>query len=193
MKSNRRKFLQTSATAALMLSSLHEALSETQPCSTMNKNYELKIMATNWGFNGTTDEFCAKAKKEGYDGIEIWWPADNKKDELFAALKKHGLEVGFLCGAWQNDPKEHLDSYKKMVDAAAKQSIQRPLYINNHSGRDHFSFDDNKKFIEHTIALSKETGITICHETHRSRILYAAPVARQFMERYPELKVTFDV
>jgi sugar phosphate isomerase/epimerase len=159
----------------------------------MNKNYELKIMATNWGFDGTTDQFCAKAKKEGYDGIEMWWPAENKKDELFAALKKYGLEIGFLCGGWQNDPKEHLDYYKKMVDAAAKQNIQRPLYINNHSGRDHFSFDDNKKFIEHTLALAKETGITICHETHRSRILYAAPVARQFMEKYPDLKITFDV
>jgi hypothetical protein len=34
-----------------------------------------------------------------------------------------------------------------MIDAAARQNIQRPLYINNHSGRDHFSFDDNKKFI----------------------------------------------
>jgi len=61
-------------------------------------------------------------KKEGYDGIEIWWPAENKKDELFAALKKHQLEVGFLCGGWQSDPKEHLDYYKKMVDAAAKES-----------------------------------------------------------------------
>ena len=159
----------------------------------MSKDYELKIMATNWGFNGTTDEFCVKAKKEGYDGIEMWWPAENKKDELFAALKKHRLEIGFLCGGWQNDPKEHLDYYKKMVDAAANQSIQRPLYINNHSGRDHFSFDDNKKFIEHTLALAKETGITICHETHRGRILYAAPVARQFMEKYTDLKITFDV
>ena len=195
MRSNRRKFLQTSATAtaALMFSSLDKISSATQPSFTMNKNYELKIMATNWGFDGSTDAFCAKVKKEGYDGIEIWWPADDKKDELFAALKKHGLEVGFLCGGWQNDPKEHLEYYKKMVDAAAKQNIQRPLYINNHSGRDHFSFDDNKKFIEHTLSLAKETGITICHETHRSRILYTAPVARQFMEKYPELKITFDV
>ncbi len=195
MKHNRRKFLSDTgyAATAIMFSSFEKVLSSTQPSFSMNKNYELKIMATNWGFNGTTDEFCAKAKKEGYDGIEMWWPAENKKDELFAALKKHQLEIGFLCGGWQPDPKEHLEYYKKMVDAAAKQSIQKPLYINNHSGRDHFSFDDNKKFIEHTIALSKETGITICHETHRGRILYAAPFARQFMEKYPEITITFDV
>jgi len=197
MKSNRRKFIQTSAagSAALFLSSLEKYSLSTKPLFTMNKSYELKIMATNWGFRGTLDEFCAKAKQEGYDGIEIWWPTDNKKaqDELFAALKDHGLEVGFLCGGSQTDPQEHLDYYKKMVDAAANQSIQRPLYINNHSGRDHFNTDINHKFIEHTLPLAKETGITICHETHRSRILYSAPVARQYMEKYPDLKITFDV
>ena len=195
MKPNRRQFLgmTTSAATALMLSSLNKISSSTQPSFSMNKDYELKILATNWGFTGTTDEFCSKAKKEGYDGIEIWWPAENKKDELFAALKKYQLDVGFLCGGFQSDPKEHFEYYKRMVDAAAKQNIQRPLYINNHSGRDYFSFDDNKKFIEHTLALSKETGIIICHETHRSRILYAAPVARQFMEKYADLKITFDV
>lgn len=194
MKQNRRKFIKTSAagSAALFLSSI-DSLSLPKPNISMNKNYELKIMATNWGFEGTTDQFCAKAKKEGYDGIEIWWPAENKKDELFTALKNHGLEVGFLCGGWHNDPQEHLGYFKKMIDAAAKQNIQRPLYINNHSGRDHFSFDNNKKFVEHTIALAKETGITICHETHRSRIIYAAPVTRQYIEKYPELKITFDV
>ena len=161
----------------------------------MNKNFELKIMATNWGFNGSIDEFCAKAKKEGYDGIEVWWPTDNKKDQddLFAALKNHELEIGFLVGGWQSNPQEHLDYYKKMIDAAAKQNIQRPLYINNHSGKDYFSFDDNKKFIEHTNMLAKETGIMICHETHRSRIMFAAPVARQYLEKYPNLKFTFDV
>ena len=161
----------------------------------MNKNYELKIMATNWGFGGTMDAFCAKVKKEGYDGVELWWPADNKmaQDEMFAALKIHQLEIGFLCGGSQSNPQEHLDYYKKMIDAAAKQNIQRPLYINNHSGKDHFSFEDNKKFIEHTNALAKETGILICHETHRGRMLFAAHITKQFVEKFPELRLTLDI
>jgi len=161
----------------------------------MNAGFQLKVLATNWGFDGSLDSYCAKAKKEGYDGIEIWWPTDNKpaQEELFAALKNNQLEVGFLCGVAQTDPQEHLDHFKKMIDAAAKQNIQRPLYINCHSGRDHFAFEANKKFVEHTIALSKETGITICHETHRSRIMFAAHVAKEYIQKYPELKLTFDV
>jgi len=197
MKQGRRKFIKTSAagSAALFLSSLETFSLSAKPFFTMNKNYELKIMATNWGFGGTMDAFCAKVKKEGYDGVELWWPADNKmaQDEMFAALKIHQLEIGFLCGGSQSNPQEHLDYYKKMIDAAAKQNIQRPLYINNHSGKDHFSFDDNKKFIEHTNALSKETGILICHETHRGRMLFAAHITKMFVEKFPELRLTLDI
>jgi sugar phosphate isomerase/epimerase len=197
MKQDRRKFIKTSAvgSAGLLLSSLESLALPEMSTSTSNKNYELKILATMWGYQGTVDSFCAKVKKEGYDGIELWWPTDNKKaqDEIFAALKKHDLEIGFLCGGSQSDPQIHLDFYKKMIDAAAKQNIQKPLYINNHSGRDYFSFDDNKKFIEHTQALAKETGLLICHETHRGRMLFAAHITRNFLEKYPDLKLTLDI
>jgi len=177
------------------LLSLDETLaSKPKPSFTMNKDYELKVLATNWGFVGTLDNFCSKAKKDGYDGIEIWWPGDKpKQDELFECVKRHQLDVGFLYGASQSNYQEHLDTFKKVIDYAAKQTIQRPLYINCHSGRDHFSFEQNKAFIDHTTKLSKETGIIICHETHRSRIMFAAHVTRQFIEKIPELRLTLDI
>jgi len=182
-----------SATTALFLSSL-ESLAAEQPFFSMNQKSELKIFATNWGFKGSLDEYAAKVKQEGYDGIEIWWPMEKKaQDELFSVLKKYGLAVGFLCGAQQKDCKEHFDFFKKMIDAAAGNTIQKPLYINCHSGRDFFSYDENKQFIDHTTQLGKKSGILICHETHRSRMLFAAPVAKQFIEKNKDLKITFDV
>ena len=193
---DRRNFLglAASSTTALLLSSLDTFAYTDKPVFTMNKNFELKILATNWGFNGTMDEYCAKVKKEGYDAIEIWWPMDKDgQDEMFSALKKYNLEVGFLCAGSQSNWNEHMEYFKQMINAAAKNTLQRPLYINCHSGRDYFTFEQNKAFIDHTIQLSKETGVLICHETHRSRILFAAPVARQFIEKIPELRITFDV
>lgn len=80
-----------------------------------------------------------------------------------------------------------------MTNAAATNKLQRPLYINCHSGKDYFSFEENKQLIDYTTALAKTTGLKICHETHRSRILYSAPVAKQYMEKLPELRITFDV
>lgn len=196
MKLDRRNFLELSASAAtgLMLSSLNTFASPLKIKTNVSKNFELKILATNWGFPGTLDEYMAKVKKEGYDGIEIWWPMEKKdQDELFTTLKKYNLEVGFLCGASQSNYKEHFDFFKKMIEAAATNTIQKPLYINCHSGRDYFSYDENKTFIDYTTPLAKSTGIIICHETHRSRMLFAAPVARQYIEKNPELRITFDV
>ena len=197
MNQNRRKFITNTAagSAALLMSSLDSFSLQTQPNMDRNKNYELQIMATDWGFDGTFDAFCAKAKNAGYDGVEAWWPTDNKakQDELFSTLKKYNLSLGILCGGSQEDPEAHLEYYKKMIDAAARQTIQRPLYINNHSGRDHFSFEQNKKFIDYTTALSKETGIPILHETHRGRMLFASHITRNFIEKCPDLRLTLDI
>ncbi len=160
----------------------------------MNKSFQLKVLATNWGFNGTVDELGAAVKKEGYDGMELWWPMEKKgQDEMFNMLKKYNLEVGFLTGGQESTYDAHFKTFTSMIDAAATNTIQKPLYINCHSGRDYFSYDQNKTFIDHTLQLAKQTGIKICHETHRSRMLFAAPVARHYIETVPDLRITFDV
>ena len=159
-----------------------------------NPNLQLKILATNWGFEGTLKEYITKVKQEGYDGIEIWWPMDEKElNELAGLLDKNGLQAGFLCGAQDINYTEHFNFFKKMVDAAATNNLIKPLYINCHSGRDYFSYEQNTTFIDHTIALSKKTGIKILHETHRSRIMYSAPAGRNYFDHIADLRITFDV
>src|SRR5579871_658311 len=106
----RRNFIQASTTAstALFLSSLDTFALSNKPTFNMSSNFELKILATNWGFPGTIDEYCAKAKHDGYDGIEIWWPLEKKdQDELFSALKKNNLEVGFLTAGHESNFKDN--------------------------------------------------------------------------------------
>lgn len=182
------------ATTGLFLRSL-DTIAQNAPAAFKDgKQLNLTILATNWGFEGSLDDYGKKVKAEGYDGIEIWWPMEQKdQDELFAMLKKYGLKVGFLCGAQQSNYQEHYELFKKMVTAAATNKIQKPIYINCHSGRDYFLYEQNEKLIDVTTSLSKETGITICHETHRSRMLFAAPVARQYFEKHPELRITLDI
>jgi sugar phosphate isomerase/epimerase len=192
---NRRNFLQTttSATTALLLTSL-DVFAIPQKINQMNTGFQLKVLATNWGYQGSIEAYCAKVKQEGYDGIEIWWNNSQKEtDELFAALKKYNLEVGFLTAGYQSNYAEHLSSFKQMVTAAVTNRVQSPLYINCHSGKDYFSYEENKALIDFTMAMSKETGIKICHETHRSRMLFAAPVAKNFMQQIPGLRITMDI
>ncbi|MEO7768169.1 MAG: sugar phosphate isomerase/epimerase [Ferruginibacter sp.] len=191
----RRKFIAatTCATSALFLSSF-DMLANPLIVKNMDTNFQLKILATNWGFQGSLDNYCAKVKQEGYNGIEIWWPAEMKdQDELFTALKKYNLEVGFLTAGHESNFNDHFTSFKKMIEPAISNNRQRPLYINCHSGKDYFSYEDNKKIVDYTLALSKDSGIKICHETHRSRMLFAAPVARKFLDTIPLIRITLDV
>ncbi|HTR28212.1 MAG TPA: TIM barrel protein [Puia sp.] len=189
---NRKQFIARTTLAATGL--LLDAYAQPLTAAAAREGFQLKILGTDWGFPGSLDEYGAKVKAAGYDGIEIWWSLEQaRQDAVFAMLKKYGLEVGFLCGAYEEDPAEHFEHFKKMVEGAARNTRQRPLYINCHSGRDFFSFEDNKKFIDCTTAISKETGVKILHETHRSRILFAAPVARRYLEAIPELRITLDV
>ena len=192
MTINRRKFIQTTTTA-LMLSALDVFAAAPPPAFNRNNTFKLKILATNWGFPGSLDAYCALVKKEGYDGIEIWWPMKKEGQEaLFSLLKKYDLEVGFLCGANQSSWKDNLSYFKTMINAAAGNNVVKPLYINCHSGKDYFGFEENKAFFDHTTALSQKSGIRICHETHRSRMLFAASVARQYLEKIPALRLTLD-
>jgi sugar phosphate isomerase/epimerase len=189
---NRKQFIAQTTLAATGL--LLDSYAQPLAAAMVREGFQLKILGTDWGFPGSLDEYGAKVKAAGYDGIEIWWSLDAARQmEVFAMLKKYGLEVGFLCAGSESNAKEHFAYFSKMVEGAARNTQQRPLYINCHSGRDFFSFEENKSFIERTIALSRETGIKILHETHRSRMLFAAPVARHFMEAVPELRITFDV
>jgi sugar phosphate isomerase/epimerase len=151
-------------------------------------------MATNWGWAGTMDSFCEAIKREGYDGLEVWWPDSQKEQkELFIALEKYNLEIGYLCGGSQKDSVQHLNSFKKALIEASTLSARKPLYINCHSGRDFFNYDQNKAFIDLTTEVSKKTNITIAHETHRSRMLFAAHVTQNFIDKNPDLRLTLDI
>lgn len=153
--------------------------------------YRLLIFATNWGFTGTWQDFTSRIKSLGYDGAELWYPAEAKqRNEILSAFREHGLQLGFLIGSGESDFQKHLSQFQSSLEGA---STARPVYINCHSGRDHFSFEQNKKFIDLTTRISRSSGVPVYHETHRSRILYSAPVAREYIRSLPDLRITFDV
>jgi sugar phosphate isomerase/epimerase len=188
---SRRKFLTITAMTGTQLA-FNSLETFAHPLTVPQQNgFSLLIFATNWGFTGSWDDFCSKIKQLGYDGAEVWYPADAaQRDQLLNAFSKHKLKIGYLVGSGDKDFQKHFDQFGNSLEKAA---AGKPVYINCHSGRDHFSFDQNKAFIDLTTKVSKNTGVPVYHETHRSRILYAAPVARQYMEKLPDLRITFDV
>ncbi|MDR6781518.1 sugar phosphate isomerase/epimerase [Pedobacter africanus] len=196
MSYNRRRFIEDSmtVTTALFLTSLDGFGSANRLPGNEAKGFDLKIMAPYWGFNGNVTDFCQKAKKDGYDGVEILWPSDQVTQKaLFNALREYQLSVGFLCRGDETEPGVHFTTFQKVLAEAAGNAYQPPLYINVHSGKDFFTYDENKKFIDFTIHYTQKTGVPIYHETHRSRMLYSAPASLPYLQRNPDLRLTLDI
>lgn len=193
MAINRRTFLSKSAllSGSLFLPTGIYPIEDMEYLN-LKTGFSLTILATNWGFDGTWDEFCSKAKESGYDGIEVWLPGTKQeKEELFEAIEKNDLKYAFLAsGGGGGSFEEHLSKFRESVESAV---AYKPLLVNCHSGKDFFTFEQNKQFVDFTIALSKSSGIRIYHETHRSRMLFAAHIAANFIEKMPDLRLTLDI
>lgn len=189
MPLNRRDFLQKTALTSGGLA-LGPVFLPRRSFS-LPQDFKLTILATNWGFAGSFAEFCAATKEEGYDGVEIWLPGDAQQvDEYIRILRDHDLAYGFLAGTGGADFKTHFEAFQKSVDRALE---QQPLFVNCHSGRDYFTEAQCLEFFRFTQKRSAETGIPVYHETHRARILFAAHIARGYLEALPELKLTLDI
>jgi sugar phosphate isomerase/epimerase len=187
----RRQFLTTTAmtTTGILLNSLESFA--TPLTTSAAPGFSLTLLATNWGFEGSHEQFAAKAKAAGYDGVEVWIPGEEKdRAEFLQAMQKNNLKFGFLCGGGDKDPVKHLPQFQDGLNTALK---TKPLYINCHSGRDYFSYEQNKKFIEWSYLASKDTGVPVYHETHRGRILYSAPLTKNYIDALPSLRLTLDI
>jgi len=190
---NRRNFLSqsTALSGGLLFSTQAWAEKLTQPNFQLPADFSIKILATNWGFRGSWDEFCAKVKADGFDGIEVWFPGDEaNRKELFAALDKHELEYGFLTGSGSYDFETHLEQFQKAVEGA---TMHEPLFINCHAGKDYFTYEQGKQIIDFTTQKTEQTGVPIYHETHRGRLLFAAHIAKNYIKTLPDLRLTLDI
>jgi sugar phosphate isomerase/epimerase len=185
---NRRDFIKkTSVMSSVLMANGTFA----KPDFSIPADFKLTMLATNWGFSGSIDDFAKKAKEEGYDGVELWLPDQQKdRDAMMNALSKNGLKYGFLVGAGEKDFKQNYDSFEKMLNIGL---AMKPIYFNSHSGKDFFTADQAKAFFDLTIKKSKETGIPIYHETHRGRLCFAAHITRDFIKNNPNLRLTLDI
>lgn len=153
---------------------------------------QLLFFQTDWGNQLPLDEFLKKVIEDGYDGIEVWMPgSDEAKANLKSGLKKYDLKVIFLHGTNRGLPFEKaLESY----ETGLKEVLSwKPVKVNNHTGNDFWSEDENLEFIKIADRLSKESGISVIHETHRGRFSNTLPSAVSMLARFPELKYTLDV
>lgn len=153
---------------------------------------KIQFYCPRWGSENIDWEyFCQKVKQAGYDGIEAPVPEDfEEKKIILAALKKNDLLlIGQFYQSFEKDFEEHKANYIKQLYILAS---AQPIKINTQTGKDYFSFEQNAELFAIAERIEKETGIPICHETHRNKALFAAHIAFDFLNKIPDLKLTAD-
>ncbi len=138
-----------------------------------------------WGMTEgrNLEEKCAIAREAGYDGIEA---AVDSFDpvELRETTSRHGLRL--IAQVFPLTPSELRSALAKAREAGAMKAV-------SHSGRDRWPLAEGIAFLREALAIEREFGIPVGHETHRYRLFYAPWATAELLRAVPELRVTLDL
>jgi hypothetical protein len=132
-----------------------------------------------------------KIKAGGFDGVEMVVPPDAAAcREARKIIDDLGLAViAQQCRTTGNTVAEHTAGFEVIYERAL---LLRPLHVNSHTGRDHFTLEQNLEIFDHASALVAKHGLEVLHETHRARALFSAPATERFLAERPQLKLVAD-
>jgi sugar phosphate isomerase/epimerase len=160
---------------------------------------QIKYCCTHWGSEKDKPEvFVDKVLSAEYEGIEINFPSINDSSanlflKLIANIRNTHSDFTFVAQHIIPVENTSIDEYilnvtKNLLELS---SIQ-PSFINAHTGKDYFSFDDNCRIIEATLNIASKTGVRVLHETHRGRFSFHAASLIPFLKKFPELELVGD-
>jgi sugar phosphate isomerase/epimerase len=151
-----------------------------------------------WGQEETgASMFLARVVRDGYDGIEINLPErDEFAEEVQAVLdsiRSERSQFFFVAQQVMPSANETVDAYISRMKRRLEHLVTlQPNFINSHTGKDYFSFDDNCRIIEVAENISERSGVPILHETHRGRFTFHASSLLPYLDKFPHLKLTGD-
>lgn len=155
----------------------------------MRLNYFYPI----WGSSHLPlEEFCEKIKKAGYNGVEMNIPFDeNYAKQLRELLPRYDLLL--IAQQWLEPKDETPEEYVIRMERYLQYlTLFKPLFINSHTGKDFYSFEDNCKIFEAADKVCENLGVKIVHETHRGRALFSTVMAMQYFNVFPNLRINAD-
>jgi len=146
-----------------------------------------------WGLDEfpTVEAKLEKIKNGGFDGVELDVPSDRQGcQRARRSLDELGLAV--VAQQWRTSGRtapEHKAGFEEQFERAR---LLNPLYLNSHTGCDHFTLEENLALFDHATALADRHGLPVYHETHRGRALFSAPATMQFLAARPQIKLVAD-
>ena len=158
---------------------------------------EINYCCTHWGSETKTPlDFLVELVKDGYSGLEINLSPGNFDDIQFfdklEALRRIN-NFSFIAQQVLNPANETPKAYtKRMKERLVYLMEFQPDFVNSHTGKDFYSFDDNCRIIEEAENIAAKFGIPILHETHRGRFSFHLETILPYLKKFPQLQLTAD-
>lgn len=146
-----------------------------------------------WGLEDDPARYgraLADVAAAGYDAVSCPVQALPDGDAFAAMLADSRLEYVPQLFTFGRTVEEHLQSLRDGLVRAAPFS---PRHVVAQSGRDHWAFGEAVAFFRQALDMAAELGLTVAHETHRGRILYAPWVAQRVLAEVPGLPLSCDL
>lgn len=156
---------------------------------------EIEFYCPRWGSeNIEWHSFFDKARIAGYDGVEfgIGNVSDEEElDRVWDLAEKYGMKMIPQCyDTGEAGFQKHLDLYAEWFEKIKPYPCVK---INTQTGRDIFSFEQNKTIVALASQVQQNTGVRVLHETHRNKMLFAAHIAKDYLTKIPGMQLTLDI
>ena len=142
-----------------------------------------------WGVTEPWEVAFARAKAEGFAGIESALPQPGEEERFRALLAAHRLAYIPQIFTAGSDVRSHLASFAAQLSRAA---AWQPTLVNVHGGSDAWDRAEARAFYAGALELERTAGVAVAHETHRGRILYNPWATRDLLGEFPGLRLTCD-
>ncbi|TAE46545.1 MAG: sugar phosphate isomerase/epimerase [Bacteroidetes bacterium] len=154
----------------------------------------IQFFCPRWGSEQLEWEvFLDRVQEAGYQGVELGVTRETQPaemDALWDQISHRNMPI--ILQHWDTVEPDFLAYYDRFAAWLEKVKPYPVLRINSQTGRDFFTFEQNKALILLANEFAAANGITLSHETHRHKFNFAAHVTRTFLEAIPSLRITLD-
>lgn len=162
-------------------------------CNLYKYLMEIKYICPYWGQTLAIDDFIQKSLSSGYDGVEIY--IQNETNFLNELKNSSQLsKIPFVLQQYLPPTIESFGEYRRKFNELLWTIVDlNPEFINSHTGKDFFSFEENCILLEDAASIASASGIKIIHETHRGRFAFHLPLIIKYLQKYSWLKLNADL
>ncbi|MGK6350093.1 sugar phosphate isomerase/epimerase [Parapedobacter sp. DT-150] len=139
-------------------------------------------------------DFLVGVKSAGYNGVEVGIAKGTtiqEMDTMWEAAEKRGLVL--IIQHYDTSAAEFSKHYDAYADWFEKIRDYPAVKVNSQTGRDFFTYEQNKALIDLATGFTAASGLPVFHETHRSKFSFAAHVTQAYLAGIPDLRITLDI